>query len=131
MQGYLKELADALLEVQDANGMWHQLLHLPFDKSYPESSGTALICYNLAKAYREGFLADEKYRAAALQAFEGLKHFVTEDGVVLAACEGPGPLQSIDNYLGKEAQPDDPHGSPAVLFACSGKILLEQGAGEG
>ena len=126
MQRYLRELADALLRVQDANGMWHQLLHLPFDRSYPESSGTGLICYNLAKAFHEGLLTDAGYRIAALRAFEGLREYITDDGAVLGACEGPGLLRSVAKYWNTPAKPDDSHGPPALLFACAGRILLEK-----
>lgn len=128
MQRYLRELADALLRVQDANGMWHQLLNLPFEQSYPESSGTGLICYSLARAYHDGFLKDDRYRLAALKAFDGLRKYVTEDGVVLGACEGPGPLYSIEKYYKSPGKRDEPHGTAAVLFACAGQILL---AGQG
>ena len=126
LQAVLEELADALLKVQDEKGMWHQLLHLPFDKSYPESSGTGMIAYNLAVAYKKGFLTDEKYRDAALLASVELKKYVTEDGIVLGSCVGPGPLRSIDNYLDNPAKPDDHHGAQAIIYGMLAEKLLTE-----
>jgi len=124
LQAVLEEMADALLKVQDEDGMWHQLPHLPFDKSYPESSGTGMIAYNLAVAYKKGFLTDEKYRDAALLAACELKKYVTEDGIVLGTCVGPGPLRSIDNYLNNPAKPDDHHGPQALIYGMLAEIIL-------
>jgi unsaturated rhamnogalacturonyl hydrolase len=126
MQVMLWELADDLLVVQDERGMWHQLLHLPFEDSYEESSGTAMIAYYFALSIHEGYLEDDKYRKAAIKSFSALKNSVTKDGVVLHTCKGPGPIYSIDNYYRTPAQPDDPHGAPAILFALAGQILLAQ-----
>ncbi|MCK4990055.1 MAG: glycoside hydrolase family 88 protein [Bacteroidales bacterium] len=124
LQAVLEEMADALLKVQDENGMWHQLPHLPFDKSYPETSGTGMIAYNLAVAYKKGFLKDEKYRDAALLAASELNKYVTEDGAVLGACVGPGPLRSIENYLDNPAEPDDGHGPQAIIYGMLAEIIL-------
>jgi rhamnogalacturonyl hydrolase YesR len=128
LAGYLKELADALLRVQDEGGMWHQLLHRSFDESYPDTSGTGLISYNLARAVHEGFLPAEPYQSMAVRAFEGLRNYVTDDGIVRQVCPGPGPLVSEADYLNKPGLTEDGHGHGpfAVLFACAGRILLEK-----
>ncbi len=126
LQLVLEEMADALLKVQDEDGMWHQLLHLPFEKSYPETSGTGMIAYYLAVAYNKGFLTDEKYRDAALLATNELKKYVTDDGVVLGACKGPGPLREIEPWLNTPAQPDDHHGPQAIIFGMIAEIILSK-----
>jgi len=72
VQGYLEELADALLAVQAPDNMWHQLIHLPPEESYPDSTGTGLILYNLALALDEEFLSGASYRTAAEQ-----EHYLT------------------------------------------------------
>ena len=126
LQAVLEEMANTLLKVQDENGMWHQLLHLSFDKSYPETSGTGMIAYNLAVAYNKGFLKDEKYRDAALLAACELKKYVTEEGIVLGTCKGPGPLRSIDHYLNNPAEPDDHHGPQAIIYAMLAEKLLTE-----
>ena len=120
LQNYLRELAAALLAVQDENGMWHQLLHLPPEDSYPETSGTALISYNLARAVKLGALPETPYRAAAVRALQGVARCVSADGAVSGTCKAPGPLRSIDSYFRTPGEPDDPHGHFAALFACAG-----------
>ncbi len=126
LQAVLKEMADALLKVQDKNGMWHQLPHLSFDKSYPETSGTGMIAYYLAVAYKKGFLKDEKYRDAALLAAKELRNYVTDDGIVLGACKGPGPLRTIEPWLNKPALPDDHHGPQAIIYGMLAEIILQK-----
>jgi len=128
MAGYLRELADALLAVQAEDGSWHQLLHLPPEESCPDSTGTGLICYNVSRALHEGFLAEGRYRASALQAWHAVTRCVTEDGVVTDACPGPGPLRSIDDYVRTPGRAEDgeSHGPGCIIFACAGRLLLAQ-----
>jgi len=125
LQTILQELATDLLRYQDKSGMWHQLLHLPFEDSYPESSGTGLIAYNIARSLNEGFLKGKEFERSARQAFTALHGYVDEDGVVLGTCKGPGTLYSIENYYRKPAAPGDHHGPPTMIFAMAGEILLE------
>ena len=125
VQAALAELAAALLARQDAQGMWHQLVHLPPGQSYPESSGTALIAYALARAVHEGWLPEEPYAAAAQGAFVALRAYVGPEGEVHGTCRGPGPLASLEGYLDTPPPDTDPHGPPALLWALAGEILLE------
>lgn len=123
---YLAELVEALERVQDADGMWHALLHRPAAESPPESSGTALISYCIAAACRLGIL-DSKYLTTAKRGFDALRQFVEPDGRVLNACPGPGPLVSEDGYLNVPGfPPDNEHGPFAMLLACVGDILVNR-----
>lgn len=122
----LTELSNDLLQYQDEQGMWHQLLHLPLADSYPDSSGTGLIAYNFSRALYEGFLHGIQYEKAAQQALKTLRQYVTKEGVVLGSSPGPGPLKSIENYYRKPAPPDEPHGAAAMIFAMSREILLRK-----
>lgn len=128
VQGYLQELAEALLAAQAPDGMWHQLLHLPPEQSAPDSTGTGLIIYNFARALDEGYLDDPRVRKSAAKAFDALTQYITPEGVVLQACPGPGPLRSIEPYLGKDGKIEDgeSHGPFCVIYACAGKVLLDQ-----
>ena len=128
VQGYLQELAEALIAVQAPDGMWHQLLHLPSGKSAPDTTGTGLIIYNFARALDEGILDDPCFRKSAETAFEALTNYVTSEGIVLQACPGPGPLKSIEPYLGKDGRAEDgEHHAPfCVIYACAGNVLLEK-----
>ncbi len=125
LRAMLVELADALLAVQAAEGLWHALPARPPDRSPPESSGSAMIAAALARAVHEGLLPNEPYGQAALRAAKALRSYVTADGVVLNACPGPGPLVSEQGYLDvKGFPPDGDHGPGAVLQAVAAEILL-------
>lgn len=124
VRDYLRELADALLPLQDNEGMWHTLLHLPHERSAPESSGTGLICHALGHAVCAGHLPGEPYGAAARRAWKGLATCVDADGIVHNACKGPGPLRGVDDYLDAPIAPGDSHGPFAVLFACASTVEL-------
>ncbi len=128
VQRYLQELSEALIAVQASDGMWHQLLHLSPEKSAPDSTGTGLIIYNFARALDEGFLSDPAVRESAEIAFDALMQYVTPEGIISQACPGPGPLKSIEPYLGKDGKVEDgkSHGPFCVIYACAGKVLLEK-----
>ncbi len=98
LRGYLRELADALLAVQQPGGMWHCLLHRPSSQSPPETSGTALIAGNLAIAVDAGILDEQPYSEAARRAFAALPAFVDEKGVVHSVSPGPGPLSEEEPW---------------------------------
>ncbi len=83
----LRNQVDALLPLQDGEGMWHTILDDP--TSYQESSATAGFAYGMLKAVRMGLL-EEKYRAAALRACEGVLERVDESGVVTQVSYGTG-----------------------------------------
>jgi len=128
LAGYLVELADALIAVQDEDGMWHQLLHRPFADSYADASGTGLLCYNFCKAIASGFLPGEKYRTSALLAFAGLQEKVTDEGIILTVCPGPGPLRDEQEYVNNPGHDEDAsgHGPMAVIFACTGILMISE-----
>ena len=128
MQGHLWETADSLLKRQDAEGMWHQLLHLPAGQSDRDAAGTGLVCCALARALHQGYLAKTRYRRAANRAFQGVARCVTEEGLVTHVSPDPGPLRSVANYLGKPGATEDGEGfgPAAVIMACAGRVLLDQ-----
>lgn len=99
MQEYLVELADALIKVQDQDGMWHKMLHFDFKNSPTETSGTALICANFLKAINNGFLIGAKYEESAILAFQGLQKYITEEGIIKNVDHRGGPLKSMEGYL--------------------------------
>ena len=99
LQKILKDLAEALLKVQDRSGMFWQVVNRPdlscsedglcsardsfcedhtraagdVKGNYLETSGTALIAYALLKAVRLGYLP-ERFAAAGERAFNGITH---------------------------------------------------------
>jgi|GEM_PF-892904 len=126
LRGYLRELGDALIQVQQPDGMWHCLLHRPPRESPPETSGTALIAGNLAVAVAEGFLESERYAKAAELAFKALPQYVDDDGVVLSVSPGPGPLFEVEPWAVERFPPGDQHGPFAIFFAALGQDSLRR-----
>jgi hypothetical protein len=72
----------------------------------------------------DGLLPEVPYRDAALRATIGLRHYVTPEGEVRGACPGPGPLTSVEAYLGTSHPVGDHHGPGALIYAFAGEILL-------
>ena len=128
MRGYLREVADALLEVQQPDGMWHCLLHRPAADSPPETSGTALIAGNLAIAVASGFLDREPYTEAAKRAFAALPEYIDADGTIRSVSPGPGPLSEVEPWAVERFPPGDEHGPFAIFFAALGEERLLQTA---
>ncbi len=87
-----------------------------------------LLVAGVTLAVHEGFLPEKPYKDAALQATAALRDYVSEDGVVLSACPGPGPVDSVESYLGTTFRPGDHHGAGALIYAFAGEILLRRGA---
>ena len=72
LQSMLRELTEALLPWQGADGMFSQVVNYPDEPgNYPETSGSALITYALLKGVRTGMLPDS-YEAPAKKAFGGI-----------------------------------------------------------
>lgn len=127
LHGYFCELVDSLLPLQDSDGFWHCLLHLPDSDSPPETSGTALISHALHRALAAGWIAGAPYDLAAGRAFQAAASRVDASGNVLGACPGPGPLNNarMENYRRPSLPEDFPHGRFTALYSCAGRIRTE------
>ena len=123
LQKILNELAHDVVRVQNENGMWHQLINMPFYDSYPESSGTAFMAFYLALAVDKGYLPKEEFSGNIEKAFNALNEFVDEEGNIYGTCKGPGPLREIDPWFRKEAKSNDEHAFGTMLFAIAGELL--------
>ena len=68
----IPELAESLVQYQDATGVWFQIVDMP-DKpgNYREASSSAMFTYFLAKAINKGYLP-ESFKPAARKAYSGL-----------------------------------------------------------
>ena len=124
LQGYLRELAGALLPLQQPDGTWHALLHRPAADSPPDASGTAMIAAAFSRAWREGWLPEARVREAAQKAFAALPAFVDAAGVVSSVSPGPGPLESETDYLVQAFPPGNDHGVFSLLFAAAESARL-------
>ena len=124
------ELADDVVRAQADTGMWHALPNLPHDRSPIESSGTGMLTYALARGVQLRLLAP-RFADPATRGLRALTQCVTDDGVVLHACQGPGPLrhEHVPRYLDAPAfEPDDEHGPGAVMLGLSAAALLQERA---
>jgi unsaturated rhamnogalacturonyl hydrolase len=83
--GALKAQVDALVPLQDSEGMWHTVLDDP--TSYRETSCTAGFGYGILKAVRQGLLP-ESYRPMALRACQAVLDRTDETGTVTEVSYG-------------------------------------------
>jgi len=121
----IPELADSLIQTQDATGVWYQIMDKPGEPgNYLEASGSSMFTYFLAKAINKGYLP-ETYAEAAQKAYAGLvKEFVTvyADGTfhVTNICQvaglGFGRDGSYRYYMSEQVVANDPKGlAPAIM----------------
>lgn len=121
----IPELAESLVQYQDATGTWFQIVDMPEEPgNYREASSSARFTYFLAKAVNEGFLP-ESYEAAAKKAYQGLvDEFVAvhADGSfhLTHNCEvgglGYGRDGSYRYYMSERVIENDPKAlGPAIL----------------
>lgn len=116
----LKSTSEAILKYQLNTGLWKTVLNLP-EKSYEESSGTALVAY----AYSEGFqmgLLDARYMNAAKLAWQGLEKKLkpTRFGLSLTANSAPTNPGPRVNYFSIRKINDAPYGvGPFLKLALS------------
>ncbi len=121
----IPELADSLVQAQDASGVWYQIMDMPDALgNYLEASGSAMFTYFLAKAINRGYLPDT-YMEATQKAYAGLvNEFVSvyADGSfhLTNICEvaglGYGRDGSYRYYMSERVVEDDPKGlAPAIM----------------
>ncbi|TXS91839.1 glycoside hydrolase family 88 protein [Parahaliea aestuarii] len=121
-----RQLADALLKVQDDSGTWYQILDRPDAVgNYREASASSMFTYMLAKGVNNGILP-ASYREAAVTAYEGLvREFVEPhpDGSTSLThnCQvaglGFGRDGSYQYYMSEKVIRDDPKGLGPFVFA--------------
>jgi rhamnogalacturonyl hydrolase YesR len=129
----IPELAESLVQTQDATGVWFQIMDMPDEPgNYREASASAMFTYFLAKAINMGYLP-ESYKPVAEMAYAGL---VTEFVSVSADgsfhltnnCEvgglGYGRDGSYRYYMSERVVKDDPKGlGPAIMAGLQVSVL--------
>ncbi|WP_052087747.1 glycoside hydrolase family 88 protein [Paenibacillus wynnii] len=84
---YFKDLSDAILPHQSKRGLWRQ--EIPFEYSYEESSGTAIILYGYGVGLRLGILDKDRYTVPFQKGISGLyQHCVNPDFSTELSCPG-------------------------------------------
>jgi len=119
LQAYRTMMA-SLLQNQDADGMWHQLIDHP--ESYQETSATAMFTFAMITGVKKGWLKDKPYAQAARKGWLGVNRFIDQDGNVDKVCVGTGQTNNVEFYLTRPTQKGNPHGQAPVLW-CAVALL--------
>ena len=118
--GIYQEMAEKILSLQQADGLWRASLLDP--ASYPggEGSGSGFYCYALAWGINKGILSKDKYLSAVRKSWEGLNTLVSPEGRV-------GWVQPIgaDPKRNFSAESWEVYGAGAYLLAGSEVIKLK------
>ncbi len=96
----LKNMSEALIYFQQEDGLWRTNLLDATEYPGKESSGSALICYALAKGINMGILQEKVYSNAVINAWNGLRSCIINDmylGFVQPPSFKPEPVQP-NNY---------------------------------
>jgi unsaturated rhamnogalacturonyl hydrolase len=119
-EGLYKEMAEKIISLQQADGLWRASLLDP--ASYPggEGSGSGFYCYALAWGVNRGLLDKGKYEPAVRKAWQGLNTLVSTEGRV-------GWVQPIgaDPRRNFNAESYEVYGAGAFLLAGSEVIKLK------
>lgn len=116
--GFFREMCSGILALQDAEGMWHQVLTHP--DAYPETSCTAMFIYAFSRGVQYGWLEHtDAYVQAVFKAWDALnKVSIDQDGNVYGVCRG-SEFSFTPDYYKYELLPrlNDTHGIGIVLLA--------------
>jgi rhamnogalacturonyl hydrolase YesR len=116
MEGYRK-MMESLLNYQDKNGMWHQLIDHP--EAWPETSSTAMFTFAMITGVKEGWLDKKPYGKAARQGWLGLVSYLDSNADLRNVCEGTGKKNDLQYYLDRPRRTGDLHGQAPVLWCAS------------
>ena len=119
LEGYRK-MMKTLADNQADDGMWRQLIDN--DKSFKETSSTAMFGFAMATGVGKGLLPKEPYTEAYIKAWNGLSGYVNKDGKIRNVCVGTGQSQDVNFYLTRPTVTGDLHGQAPMLWFAS--VLL-------
>lgn len=115
---FFRELSEGYLALQDASGMWHQVVSEP--DSYPETSCTSMFAYAFARGVQYGWLEKpDAYVRAVFKAWEALNRTsIDRQGNVHGVCRG-SEFSFTSEYYKKDLlwNLNDTHGIGIVLLA--------------
>lgn len=125
--GFFRDMCSGILALQDAEGMWHQVLTHP--DAYPETSCTAMFIYGFSRGVQYGWLEQpEAYIQAVFKAWNALnKVSIDSEGNVYGVCRG-SEFSFTPDYYKHELLPrlNDTHGIGIVLLAGVEVIKLKR-----
>lgn len=109
------QFAEGIVEKQDQDGLWHQVLTRP--DAYQETSCTGMFLIGLSRGVRNGWLPEE-YKKVIWKGFEGLtKHKIDVEANIYDVCRGSGNSMDETYYMKLGTIKNDDHGTGIVLMA--------------
>lgn len=118
----LNDLASGLESVQDAGGLWHQVLDQGNrSDDFLETSASAMFVYALKLGSKRGYIA-ESYASVAEQGFSGLMGQIGNDAngpTINGAVQGMGIQVDYAQYVNKQRLTNSSHGLCGILLAAA------------
>ena len=123
MRFYL-EFTEGIVKLQDADGLWHQVLNLPH--SYQETSCTGMFLLGLCRGINNGWISTE-YKKYADKAYLGLlDKKISSIGNVYDVCMGSSNSKNAEYYVNLGAVDNDDHGTGVILTAITEYIKANE-----
>ena len=116
LDGYLK-MMHGLLQYQDKDGMWHQLIDHP--ESYAETSCTGMFTFAMITGVKKGWLDKKTYGRASRKGWLGLISYLEPNGDLRNVCQGTAKKNDLQYYLDRQRLTGDLHGQAPVLWCAS------------
>lgn len=113
LNGY-KKMMKTLVDRQDEDGMWHQLIDK--EESFKETSSSAMFGFAMTVGVKKGLLPEEPYRSAYIKVWNALTKYIDQDGKVHEVCIGTGQSNDINYYLTRPRIVGDLHGQAPILW---------------
>lgn len=114
-----KLMMATLLANQREGGLWGQIVD--DEGSWDETSGSAMFAYAFQSGCNMNLLGPE-YGKAAAKAYAALVAKLDANANIADVCEGTGPKDSREWYLGRGRVNGDPHGQAPLLWLCSAML---------
>lgn len=114
-----REMAYAIRALQTPSGLWRQVLDSKEEKSYLETSCTAMFLLAFVRGVKYGWL-EKDFLPCIKRAWNGLLHHsVDKHGNVYGVCMGSGCAMEAAYYFDIPTIVNDDHGTGVVLAAAS------------
>jgi unsaturated rhamnogalacturonyl hydrolase len=112
-----QKMMKSLLQYQDQDGMWHQLIDHP--ESYPETSSTGMFTFAMVSGVKSGWLDKKTYAPAARKGWLGLVSYIEPNGDIRNVCQGTGKKNDLQYYLDRQRITGDLHGQAPILWSAT------------
>jgi unsaturated rhamnogalacturonyl hydrolase len=116
MEGY-HNMMKSLLQYQDKNGMWHELIDHP--EAWPETSSSAMFTFAMITGVKNGWLNKKPYAKAARKGWLGVVSYLDSNADLRNVCQGTGKKNDMQYYLDRARLTGDLHGQAPVLWCAS------------